>query len=88
MANTNEGALPLNASCFAAESGRHFLLFGLDDNWIDIIRTGGVLGFALPMQSGEFHVSRFSLNGAAEALTALSDSIQGQQGQFLRDRTY
>lgn len=88
MVNTATGAHTLSSACFVDDDNRHFLIFAIDDSWMRIFRAGGVVGFALPMESGEFHVSRFSLNGAAEALVGLSDLVEGRHGQFLRDRTY
>ena len=47
---------------------------------LNVIKVGGFVSFAVPIQNGSFGVSRFSLNGAPEAIKqALEEASRSKQ---------
>lgn len=72
MINSPSGAAPVELKCYELEE-RYILITELSDNYISIFSRGGEIGFAIPMESGKFRVSRFSLEGGAEALSTALD---------------
>jgi hypothetical protein len=57
---------------------RNLLVLEDDSNLVESMEIGGVLGIAVPMQSGEFRVSRFSLTGALKSVNRIA-SLSGRQ---------
>ena len=47
---------------------------------LDVLKTGGFVGFAVPLQNGTFGFSRFSLGGSSEAIKrALQDAANSKK---------
>ena len=67
MVNSSAGAFHLYLRCHILE-GRHLLSADISDQLLDAIESGGEIGFAVPLDGGQFSVSRFSLNGAMPAM--------------------
>ena len=90
MINSPVGASNLQLRCVMIE-GRYVLVTPLDDDFVQIFSaTAGEVGFAIPLESGRFAVSRYSLSGALEATAAAARNArrrrdEGQTG--LRDFT-
>jgi len=90
MINSPVGASNLSMRCVPIE-GRYVLVTPLDDDFVQIFSaTAGEVGFAIPLASGRFAVSRYSLSGALEATAAAASEAHrrrdaGQSG--LRDFT-
>lgn len=91
MMNGPGGSKSLNLKCYPLE--RYYILtFPLDEDSANaVIRAkGGEIGFAFPLDSGKFGVSRFSLAGSVSAAAkaiALSDEKEASGQQGLRDFT-
>lgn len=66
LINSPAQAFSVTLKCVIAD-GRNFYSANIDESLIDLMETGGQLGVAFPMQSGQFRVSRFSLTGALKA---------------------
>jgi hypothetical protein len=87
MVNSQAGAVTVSLKCHKLD--RRFVLSSDSTNsYIDILKKGGEIGFAVPLQSGMFGVSRFSLDGGAQAVgvavqAAINKSAKQQRG--LRD---
>ena len=66
LVNAAAGSFGVNGHCFGA--GQNFTM-SLDqfDTLLEAISTGSRVGFAVPLESGLFHVTRFSLAGAVDA---------------------
>jgi hypothetical protein len=67
MINSAVGAYPLITRCEHIDE-LHLLVIDEFDSAIEAFQSGGEIGFALPMQSGEFRVLRFSTIGATLAV--------------------
>lgn len=67
MFNASTGAAAINATCIAVNGSK---LLVLDDfeTTVAAFEGGGEIGFALPLQSGKFSVSRFNCTGATAAI--------------------
>jgi hypothetical protein len=87
MINTAAGAKAIQLRCYHL-SDRWLLTFPLEENDADAISSGGQIGFAFPLQSGKFGVSRFSLTGGVDA-TVKAIKVDEQKGnqEGLRDFT-
>ena len=73
LANSDAGAVHLRVRCQGQlEGGRYRYVF-TDFSEIDNIvrRNSSLVGFAIPLQSGEFVVVRFKLRGAVAAIDAM-----------------
>jgi hypothetical protein len=65
LINAPSAGYTAKLTCTHYDKGKSaVLLFENDQALIDALSVGGNLGVAMPMQSGEFKVSRFSLTGA------------------------
>ncbi|CAG9297928.1 hypothetical protein [Celerinatantimonas diazotrophica] len=96
LVNSEQGALNLTLSCGNKVDHQNVLIFNNFDKIDQIVRTSSKLGVVVPMESGQFKVSRFSLLGAkycidtmrAKAAKHLSknknkDKNQDEDSEFL-----
>jgi hypothetical protein len=67
LVNSSHAALSMDAVC-SVNDGRGELVLSEFDAVHEILQKADVVGFAVPMQSGQFKVVRFSLNGSARAM--------------------
>jgi hypothetical protein len=88
MVNAAGGAYAIQLRCYHLDQ-RWLLTFAVDDDSVDTIKKGGEIGFAFPLDSGQFGVSRFSLAGGQGAtLKAINIAIEKKKNQSgLRDFT-
>lgn len=90
LINSPAGAFPATLTC-RKTGDRNLLSAPIDTTLLDAMEIGGELGVALPMESGQFKVTRFSLTGSIRAtLRAYSLSASGQKNpgeKGLRDQT-
>jgi hypothetical protein len=89
MVNSPAGAYAVQLHCYYLDK-RWLLTYAMTDDSITTIAKGGEIGFAFPFASGKFGVSRFALQGGAEAVYKAIDVIvkrreRNQEG--LRDFT-
>jgi hypothetical protein len=77
LINAPAGAYSAELECIKAGKGFMFTL-PIDNDLTEAMSVGGVLGFAVPMQSGQFKVVRFSLTGAARATARIHQLAQGR----------
>lgn len=89
MINGPSGAYPITLRCYHLEDKR-ILTFKADEQSIGIMEGEGDLGFAFPLENGRFGVSRFTLVGGLDAVTAVLDAAikkQNTRQEGLRDFT-
>lgn len=89
MLNSSEGAHPLRLRCVMID-GVPVMSTDSTDPFISIVTEGQEVGFAVPLQSGRFGVSRFSMRGAYEAVNyalTVIEQMRGQDQDGLRDFT-
>jgi hypothetical protein len=67
LMNAKTGSALINATCHVNGS-RYELLLSPYDSVRSGLTSGDMVGFALPLESGQFRVIRFSLKGAVDAL--------------------
>jgi hypothetical protein len=90
MVNASSGSYSLTFRCYILD-GRYLMTTPLTESFVELFGSGvGEVGFAMPLQSGRFAVSRYSLVGslattAQAARVAQERGSEGQQG--LRDFT-
>lgn len=89
MVNGPTGSYAIELRCYYLDE-RWLLTFPMTKESLGMVRKGGEIGFAFPLESGKFGVSRFSLSGAASATLkaidiAMEKRNQSQEG--LRDFT-
>lgn len=84
LGNTDNGAAPLDLVCDGEISGgKHRLLFKNWESLERLINKSTRLGLAVPMQSDQFRVYRFSLNGmraSVEQMEAVFTETIKKQG--------
>lgn len=90
MINGPKGSYAIQLKCYHGADNRRLLTFPMDETSTALVSSGGVIGFAFPLGDGKFGVSRFSLDGATEAVVKAIEVITtrrktGQEG--LRDFT-
>lgn len=93
MINGPAGASSINLRCVHVKHNgglHHVLATEAADAYFDMLKAGGEFGIAVPLASGKFNVSRFSLTGGlravATAVTA-ADERQKTAQHGLRDFT-
>ena len=90
MINTPGGAYAIQLRCYHLDD-RALLTFSIDaKNDANAMAKGGEIGFAFPLQSGKFGVSRFSLTGGAAATSkaiTLATQKREQNQEGVRDFT-
>ncbi|MES2001769.1 MAG: hypothetical protein V4444_05615 [Pseudomonadota bacterium] len=74
MINAPAGSYPITLKCFHLGE-RRLLLFDADKDSFGILDKLGEAGFAIPLDSGKFKVSRFSLSGGTQAISKALDVI-------------
>lgn len=82
MINSKAGAFSIELTCYELDK-RYILLF--DDDISGAIKSGGEIGFAIPLESGRFSVSRFSLEGAITAIGISAQKAVNRAQSGLRD---
>jgi hypothetical protein len=92
LINSDSGATYVLSSCFHLTQGQRVRYVNSirDRDVVTAISSGGVIGFAIPLASGEFKVVRFSLNGATSATQRAVAGLKSRPGTRdtgLRDRT-
>jgi hypothetical protein len=86
LMNSDLGAQNLDIACFTYQGKGKFAF--KDFSTIDAaIKKSSYIGFAFPMKSGYFQVSRFSLHGALSAITYMRGTVQGNQAPLLKRNT-
>jgi hypothetical protein len=67
MFNAATGAAGTNATCVTI-SGTKLMVLDDFETTVNAFEAGGEIGFALPLQSGKFSISRFNCTGATAAI--------------------
>jgi hypothetical protein len=81
LINATSGSLATEVLCDErAETGKQRLYFTNFDDIDRLVRASTLMGVAFPLQSGEFVVVRFSLNGAGPALDAMRQATIKRRG--------
>lgn len=91
LVNANSGSTYVMSTCvhFRVGNGIRYVYSIQDKDIVTAISSGNIIGFAFPLESGEFKVTRFSLNGALTATGRAVDAIKAQENvrdTRLRDR--
>ena len=68
LINSDRSALSVNTICNINDDGRSELVLTEFDYVHELIKKSNLVGFAIPMASGQFKVVRFSLNGSSKAM--------------------
>jgi hypothetical protein len=86
MINSDAGAYPVELKCFILDKD-YIMTFPADGDFADILEAGGTIGFAVPLEGGQFGVSRFSLKGSVDAAAAATQRADSRSGgrEGLRD---
>ena len=90
MMNIESGAYPLMFRCLLLEADVPVLAVQDNEDLPDITVERGEVGFTIPLESGAFNVSRFSLKGSGEAVDraiAIGEEKTGRSQTGLRDFT-
>jgi len=75
LVNSNYSAAAIDCTC--SKNGDSYELIPNYDAIHDlVIKSSGYIGFAVPMQSGQFKVVRFSLDGVKEAMALAERAIK------------
>jgi len=76
LADSDVGAVQLEVQCLGKlkVTGAYELAFTKFDDIDQIARTASRVGFAIPLQTKQVRVVRFSLSGAVRALTAMREA--------------
>lgn len=89
MINSPAGSYPIELRCYHLND-LTLMVFDMDDASLGMLEKGGEAGFAVPLESGKFKVSRFSLGRAAEAVSKtiqMAVDKQNKQQEGLKDFT-
>lgn len=78
MINAPTGAHLATATCMTIAKAQYLILEEYSTA-IAAFESGGLIGFALPMQSGKFEVLRFSTSGATAAIREAQASLARSQ---------
>lgn len=74
LVNSDSGAQSFDATCAAlgtSEGARHFaIVFDDFGTLMKLVLKDHTIGFSIPLQSGRFKVTRFSLEGSSETIAA------------------
>lgn len=74
LVNTDAAALSMD--CLCSENEGSYEMIPTDyDSFQNLLRGQGQIGFAIPLQSGQFKVVRFSLDGAAQAMDFVREHL-------------
>jgi hypothetical protein len=69
MVNSGAGAISISMRCHRYEDRQIFITEASED-YVDMVQQGEEVGFAFPLENGQFRVSRFSTRGGYEAMLA------------------
>jgi len=69
MINSDPGALSITMRCHHYEDRQIFITEATEE-YIDMVERDGEIGFAFPLDGGQFRVVRFSTRGGYEAIVA------------------
>jgi len=72
MINSPSGSLPITLTCYHLGDLR-VLTYAFDEDSLGVLEKEGEVGFAIPLESGRFGVSRFSLGGSVAAISKAVD---------------
>lgn len=72
LVNSDYSALSMDAVC-SKNGNKHELLLTKYDDIHSILLKGNNIGFAIPMNSGQFKAVRFSLNGSDKAMNLVEE---------------
>lgn len=88
LVNSSAGAVSLTLKCHVVDE-YYLLATNAEGDVLDAIESGGEVGFAVPLASGKFSVSRFSLGGAMPSIRRAAEYVKSQidNGRALRDFT-
>ena len=77
LMNSKHGALNTAMTCDSAKNigVQSRCVFETPESISESINAGGQIGFAFPLADGKFHVSRFSLSGANDAVNFMRDLV-------------
>lgn len=82
LMNSTSGAVALTVVCRQlasdSEKSRYVLVINEMNAVLTAMLKDHTLGIVIPMQSGTFHVARFSLEGSNEALAAVDRMVEAQ----------
>jgi hypothetical protein len=82
LLNSTSGAMALATTCAnistPGSKQRFALVFDDFSTVLNIALKDRMVGFSIPMANGAFKVTRFSLDGSNEAVTAMNKAIQGK----------
>lgn len=78
LVNSDYSPMTMNTVCNITNAN-HELLLTQYDTIHEILKKGSNVGFAIPMQSGQFKVVRFSLLGSDEAMDYVEQKTQQVQ---------
>jgi hypothetical protein len=82
LSNSQDGASTLEVYCDGFLSGQMYRYAFTDfDAITQVVKAGGQVGFAFPMQEGSFRVSRFLVDGAPDAVAYMENLVTRQQQQ-------
>lgn len=84
MVTTSQGALSVNAVCESMESANGAVLlywFPETDTLNDAFSKTTSLGFAFPLQNGQFKVSTFSMDGYNDAIARMVNGLRERQSE-------
>jgi len=63
-----EGSIPVTLRCLhVKEEGEEYSILLIDEDLTEALKGASQIGVVVPLENGQFHVSRFSMAGAAEA---------------------
>lgn len=82
LVNSDHAALSMNTVC-SENDGTYELLLNEYDAIHSILRESDVVGFAIPMASGEFKAVRFSMDGSVRAMDYVKDKTAKKAGDTL-----
>lgn len=75
LVNTDSGATSTSIRCVDVD-GKARYVFETFDVIDDAVRSASWFGIAFPMQSGRFQVSRFSMQGASQAVSIMRKAAE------------
>ena len=85
MVSSDAGALHVNMYCYKA-GGRSRMAFKNFDEIDSIIRKGKNIAIVIPLDNGNFRVSRFDLNGSVPVINAMRESAVRKSNISTKDK--
>ncbi|MBE7927631.1 hypothetical protein [Pseudomonas saudiphocaensis] len=83
LINSDYSSMSMDAVCGKNGNGHELYLTKYDDIH-DLLQKGNNIGFAIPMESGQFKVVRFSLSGSEKAM----DYVEQKTAEVKTGETY